>query len=258
VALVEYNVTDRTAVIRLNRPERLNAMSADMKDELIDAFRRFNADEDVWVGILTGTGRGFCAGRDLKAQADGYAQGGGRLSGRQYTPESNMFGLSDTEKPLIAAVNGFAIGLGWYMVVDCDIRIAVEGARFAMTEVPTGVLGPYWMPATEGVPWPIGVEMAILGEQISAERLHAMGLLNAVVPADDLMAHAQAWADKFLGLPPVHVREVKGLMRSMRTVPGRDLLARELESRGRLASLEDSREAVLAWNEKRTPRFTGR
>ena len=87
-------------------------MSPTMGDELIDAFRWFNADDNAWAGILTAAGRAFCAGRDMKEQVKGLAGDGGKVLGREYTSERNMFGLSDTDKPLIAAVNGFAIGLG--------------------------------------------------------------------------------------------------------------------------------------------------
>src|SRR5450755_2638364 len=99
MAFVEYQVANRIAVMTMNRPERLNAMSREMREELVDAFRRFNADDNAWVAILTGTGRAFCAGRDLKAQSEGYRPDAGpgavQLGARVYTAESNMFGLSD-------------------------------------------------------------------------------------------------------------------------------------------------------------------
>jgi enoyl-CoA hydratase/carnithine racemase len=257
MSLVEYESADHIAVIRLNRPDRLNAMSREMRDEFIDAFRRFNADDDVWVGIITGAGRSFCAGRDLKAQADNIAQGEGKLGGNTYTAELNLFGVSDTDKPLIAAVNGFAIGLGWYITAACDIRIAVAGAQFAMTEVPTGVLGPYWFAAAEVLPWPIAAELALLGDRVTAERLLPLGLLNEVVAADELMATAMAWAERFTRLPPRHVQETKALMTAMRGLPDDHILQLESEARDRLAPLADSREAVLAWAERRTPEFHG-
>ena len=257
MSLVEYSLEDHVAVIRLNRPERLNAMSPAMTDEFIDALGRFNADGEAWVGILTGTGRAFCAGRDMKEQADGFASGQGKVLGREYTSERNLFGLSDTDKPLIAAVNGFAIGLGWYMTVGCDIRIAASGAEFAMAEVPTGVIGPYWLAGVELLPWPIAAEFAILGERVTAERLLACGALNAVVPGPELMDEARRWAEKFVRLPPRHVRATKALMLATRRLPGPDLQAREREIRDELAELADSQEAVLAWMQRRPPVFRG-
>jgi enoyl-CoA hydratase/carnithine racemase len=257
VSLVEYELSDHIAVIRLNRPERLNAMSAEMRAELTEIGKRFNADDDAWVGILTGTGRSFCAGRDMKAQAEGFATGGGKLQGRVYTPENNMFGLFDTMKPMIAAVNGFAIGMGWYMTINCDIRIAAAGAKFGMTELPTGALGPYWFAAVEVVPWPVAVEFTLYGEQVTAERLLSLNLLNAVVPAEELMAEARRWAERLVKLPPVHIRKTKELMLATRGTPGQDLLTKERAIRGVLADLNDSREAVEAWTQRRPGNFTG-
>ena len=257
MSLVEYSLEDHVTVIRLNRPERLNAMSPAMGDELVDVLRRFNTDDNAWVGILTGAGRAFCAGRDMKEQAEGFASDGGKVPGREHTGERNRFGLSDTDKPLIAAVNGFAIGLGWNMTIGCDIRVAASGAQFAMTEVPTGVLGPYWLASVESLPWPIAAEFALLGERVSAERLLACGVLNAVVPQPELMNEARRWAEKFVRLPPRHVRATKALMLATRAVPGPDTRAREREIRNQLAELADSKEAVLAWMEKRPPVFRG-
>ena len=191
----------------------------------------------------------------MKEQAEGFASDGGKAPGREQTGERNRFGLSDTDKPLIAAVNGFAIGLGWNMTIGCDIRVAASGAQFAMTEVPTGVLGPYWLASVESLPWPIAAEFALLGERVSAERLLACGVLNAVVPQPELMDEARRWAEKFVRLPPQHVRATKALMVATRALPGPDTRAREQEIRNQLAELDDSKEAVLAWMEKRPPVF---
>jgi E-phenylitaconyl-CoA hydratase len=258
MSLVEFELTDHIALIRLNRPDRLNAMNQEMRAEFVEAMRRFIQDDDAWVGILTGAGRSFCAGRDMKAQAEGYSQGEGKIRPLTYDSEYNLFGLSDTDKPLVAAVNGFAIGLGWYMTIDCDIRIAAAGAEFAMTEVPTGLLGPYWLSGTEILTWPIAAEFALIGERVPAERLLGLGLLNAVVAPEDLMNEAYRWAEKFTKLPPMHVRQTKALMRRMRSMPNREMLGIEREAREYLNDLEDSKEAVLAWNERRPPRYLGR
>jgi enoyl-CoA hydratase/carnithine racemase len=258
MSFIEFELADHIAVIRFNRPERLNAMNLDMRAEFTDAMRRFNESDDAWVGVLTGTGRAFCAGRDLKAQAEGYAGGDGRMQPPTYNAEFNLFGMSDTEKPLVAAVNGFAIGLGWYISIDCDIRVAAAGAEFAMTEIPTGALGPYWLSGTEMLPWPLAAEFALIGGRVRAERLLSLGLLNAVVPAEELMDEAHRWAEKLAALPPMHIRRTKALMRRMRSMPSQETLGLEREAREYLMELEDSKEAVLAWNERRSPRYQGR
>ena len=123
--------------------------------------------------------------------------------------------------------------------------------------MPTGVVGPYWLASVEMLPWPIAAEFALLGEQVSAERLLACGVLNAVVPGPELMDEARRWAEKFVRLPPRHVRATKALMLATRGRPGPDTQAREQEIRNQLAELADSKEAVLAWMERRPPVFRG-
>lgn len=252
MAFVEYDLNDHVATIRLNRPERLNAMSRDLSTELRAAFAKFVADDDAWVAILTGTGRAFCAGRDLKAQAEG-----GAPPSPTYSAEWNIFGVPDTDKPLIAAVNGFAIGAGWYMAAGCDIRIAADSAVFGMGEIPTGVLGPYWFPGAEVLPWALAAEFTLLGEHIPAGRLLNLGLVNEVVPGDQLMDAAQTWARKFVALPPLHVRRTKALMAAMRQTPPPDMIQREMEARQFLNTLDDTKEAAAAFAEKRSPVFKG-
>jgi enoyl-CoA hydratase/carnithine racemase len=257
LSYVEYELKDHVAVIRLNRPDRLNAVGDAMRVELTEAFKELNDDDSAWVGILTGAGRAFCAGRDLKAQAEGCAKNQGNLTGHVYTAERNIFGTSDTNKPLIAAVHGFAIGLGWYMMMACDIRIAAVGTQFGMAEVPNGALGPYWMASAELLPWPIAAELALIGERLSADRLFGWGLINAVVSEAQLLPEAYKWAEKFLLLPPRQVQSTKALMVAMRSLPGEALQATERQVRGELAELADTKEAVLAWNERRKPEFKG-
>jgi 2-(1,2-epoxy-1,2-dihydrophenyl)acetyl-CoA isomerase len=245
-------------VLRINRPERLGAFTWPMIDDWASALVAAQEDPDVRAVVLTGTGRGFCAGRDLKSQAAGISQGDGKMRPLTYDSTYNMFGMTDTDKPIVAAVNGFAIGLGWYMMLDCDIRIAGAGVEFGMTEVPTGALGPYWLAGADGIPWPVAAELAIIGERVPAERLLALNLLNAVVPGEQLMEEAMRWARKLAALPPQHVRQTKALMRQMRALPDAKMFEAERQARLELMELQDSAEAVLAWNERRTPRYTGR
>jgi 2-(1,2-epoxy-1,2-dihydrophenyl)acetyl-CoA isomerase len=261
MAFVTYEQDEHIVTIALNRPERLNAMSNEMKAEFIAAMKTFVEDDSAWVLVLTGTGRSFCAGRDLKSQNEGYSDGDGtegKMKPLTYDSVYNMFGMTETDKPIVAAINGFAIGLGWYMMLDCDIRVAAAGAKFGMTEVPTGALGPYWLAGAEGIPWPVAAELAIIGELVPAEKLLSLNLLNAVVPAEEVMDEAMKWARKLAALPPQHVRQTKNLMRQSRALPSAEMFKKEQESRWYLGDLEDSKEAVVAWNEKRTPHYTGR
>jgi enoyl-CoA hydratase/carnithine racemase len=228
-------------------------MSRELNEDFREALRLFEANDDAWVGILTGRGRGFCAGRDLKAQV-----ASGAAPRPQYNAEFSIFGMPESDKPMVAAVNGYAIGQGWYMTIACDIRVAAASARFSMGEIPTGVLGPYWLASAEGLPWATAAEFALLGEQVPAQRLLELGLLNEVVADELLLDCAKKWARKLAAMPPVHVRRTKALMRAMRQTPSADLLRVEDATRAELNALEDTREAALAFAEKRPPRFTGR
>ena len=250
---VQYEVENHVARITLNRPERLNAFTQEMGLAFRGALLDFDNDDDAWVAIITGTGRSFCAGRDIKEQVEA-----GEANVSRYSYEYNIFGIVDTDKPMIAAVNGFAIGLGWYITVGCDFRIAAESAQFGMAEIPTGLMGPYWFSGVESLPWCIGAELTLIGDRIDARRAYQYGLLNEVVPDDQLLETAEHWAERVLALPPQHVYRTKALMRSMRNMPDAPLLDREAETREYLNALEDTMEAAYAFAEKRTPQFKGR
>ena len=250
---VGYEVENHVATITFNRPERLNAFNQQMGNEFRQALLDFDENDDAWVAIITGTGRSFCAGRDIKAQVEA-----GEATLPRYSYEYNIFGVVDTDKPMIAAVNGFAIGLGWYITVGCDFRIAAESAQFGMAEIPTGLMGPYWFSAVESLPWCIGAELTLIGDRIDAQRAYQYGLVNEVVADDQLLETAQSWAARVLALPPQHVYRTKALMRSMRNMPDAPLLDREAETREYLNALEDTMEAAYAFAEKRTPQFKGR
>ena len=250
---VQYEVENRVARITFNRPERLNAFSQEMGLEFRAALLDFDNDDDAWVAIITGTGRSFCAGRDIKEQVEA-----GEANLSRYSYEYNIFGIVDTDKPMVAAVNGFAIGLGWYITLGCDFRVAAESAQFGMAEIPTGLLGPYWFSGVESLPWCIGAELTLIGDRIDAQRAYQYGLLNEVVPDDQLLERAEHWAERVLALPPQHVYRTKALMRSMRNMPDAPLLDREAETRAYLNALDDTMEAAYAFAEKRDARFIGR
>lgn len=253
MAIVEYELEDKIAVIRFNRPDRLNAFSAEMVHATADAFARFRADNDAWVAILTGNGRAFSAGRDLKMEV---SQGRMDISKDSVSP--SPFHLVESEKPVIAAVHGYAIGAGFYLVLGCDMRIAGTSTKFGMGEIPTGLLGPYWLSAAESLPWAIAMELTLIGYQISAEKALELHLVNEVVPDDQVLETARRWARRLIALPPVQLRRTKAMMTAMRQVPGKEMLSWEFRERLFLNALDDTTEAALAWVEKRTPQFHGR
>lgn len=213
------------AWMRLNRPERLNAYSMQLKAELSGAWEQFNADPDLRVAILTGSGRAFCAGRDIKEQTellgddvDAYTSrflGANRLAITVLTPG---------EKPLISAVNGFALGLGMFLMCAGDIRIAADTAEVGVPELPTGVLGPWYLTLSELLPRAVSAELILMGDRISAQRAYEIGLINKVVPANELEDTARAYASRLAAFPQAHLRATLRLMRKAHVNPPEALL----------------------------------
>ena len=165
--------------------------------------------------------------------------------------------MPDIPKPIVSAVNGYAIGAGFFMVLGSDIRVAAENAVFAMTEVPTAFLGPYHMAVTNITPWAVAAEIGLLGGQISAQRCYELGLVNKVVPDTHVMETAWEYAEQLAKLPPLHLRKTKELMLKTRIWASPEVREDERRAREFLMGLRDTREAAMAFVEKREPTFTG-
>ena len=253
---VKYEVDGHVATITMNRPERLNAFGSLLRNDLGGAWTEAVADDDIRVVILTGEGRIFCAGRDIKEQAE---RGGGARVGAGADSVLGFYYVPDTDKPIISAVRGGAWGAGWFMCCGSDIVVAADDARFAMAELPTGVIGPAFVPILNNLPWLPGSEIVLRGHQISAQRAYELGLVNHVVPADDVMTTARELAEEVAGLPPMHVQVTKRQLMMARPRPStyqnQIAFPQALE---RLYKLEDTKEAADAFAEKRKPIFKGR
>ncbi len=253
---VKYEVDGHVATITMNRPERLNAFGSPLANDLGGAWTEAVGDEDIRVIVLTGEGRIFCAGRDIKEQAER----GGRA--RVSTGADSILGfyyVPDTDKPIISAVRGGAWGAGWYMCCGSDIVVAADDARFAMAELPTGVIGPAFVPVLNNLPWLPGSEIVLRGHQITAKRAYELGLVNHVVPAADVMKTARELAEELAGLPPVHVQVTKRQLMMARPRP--TTYQHEIafpQALDGLFKLEDTKEAANAFAEKRKPIFKGR
>jgi enoyl-CoA hydratase/carnithine racemase len=206
---VTYSADSGLANIVLNRPERLNAAGAEVRRDLTAALVMFAADPSARVAILSGAGRAFCAGRDMKEEA---VTGSGSYGSQSYPQVVNRQFLIDTDKVLICAVHGYSVGYGFYLVLGCDYRIAASSAQFSMPEIATGVLGPFDMGIYENLPWAIATEIALLGRRLSAERLHSVGVLNEVVADGSQFTRAQEVAEEFLRLPANVLMATKRLM----------------------------------------------
>ena len=196
---VRYDVSDGVATITLDRPEKLNAYTTEMGDEVVDAFRRSRDDDGVRVMILTGAGRGFCAGVDLEHlkqhQAGGNTSKGPKLGEEDFLKQLPLE-IVECPKPVIAAINGAAVGVGMTMVLPCDVRIAAAGAKLGLTFARLGILP--GLGSTHLLPRLVGMakaqELVLRAGLIRAEEALSIGLVNRVVPADEVLPEARAVA----------------------------------------------------------------
>ena len=242
--------------IRLNRPERLNAIGAQIRHDLSQAWYEFENDPEMRIAVVSGEGRIFSAGRDIREQAGGRPE----ISNPD-APVAKMgfYGVPETDKPIITAVQGGAWGAGFYIVCGSDICVAAEGARFAMSEIPTGIIGPALFVILQNLYWLPGCEIVIRGHQFDAQRAYELGIINHVVPESELMSTAMDIAEEIAALPPVHVQVTKQQLMMARPRPStyQSNIAFP-EALDGLMSLEDTREAAVAFAEKRKPVFKGR
>jgi enoyl-CoA hydratase/carnithine racemase len=249
MAVVETARHGQVLVVRMNRPERLNALNSEMRGELAKTWSMFRHDRELEVAIFTGTGRGFCAGEDMKESLQRGAPGG------QRPPTPDPFMTGELEKPVIAAVNGFAMGGGFMLVERTDLRLAVPEAVFEVSEAKRWLLGGYNHGHIANLPYPVAMEMA-LGFRFTAQRFYEIGFLNRLVPADRLLPEAIAMAEHLLTLPPASRVNTVHMMRQMRPAPSADQqrLADALHEHGAESDLMESR---AAFAEKRKPNFKG-
>jgi enoyl-CoA hydratase/carnithine racemase len=250
VSFVEIEKADGTMVVRLNRPERMNALGSEMRAGLAAAWCEFRDSRDLEVAIYTGTGRAFCAGEDMKESVERGTLGGG--GGPKL---ENPYRDGTLDKPVIAAVNGFAMGGGFMEVERADLRVAVRGAVFEMSEAKRWLLGGYSHGLVNGLPHAVATEMAF-AFRFTSDRLFELGFLNRLVDADALMPAAREMAAHLLTLPPASRVNTLAMMRAMRpTVPEElERLAARLKDHGAKDDLMESRRAFA---EKRAPQFKG-
>lgn len=255
--LVLYQHDGHVVTITYNRPERLNAVNGPMRERLNEAWDRFLGDEDAWVAIVTGTGKAFCAGADLR---DGKGSVGTFPGTFWEKPTINSFesGL-ELFKPVIAAVNGPCVGYGLTAVTFCDFVIASDRATFSYPETRIGtptIVGSIRLPRK--LNWADAMELLMIGEPIDAERAKEVGLAWRVVPHDDLMAQARELADRLCKSAPLATRATKevavrtqymGWVESVRFGETMRIVAN---------GTDDSAEGRASFAEKRTPEWRGR
>jgi len=244
-------------IVTLSRPEVMNALNTDAHFELHDAFNAFAEDSDQWVAIVTGAGtKAFCAGHDLKTQASGTHRG---------TPPSGFGGITsrfDLTKPVIAAVNGVAMGGGFEIALACDLIIAAETAVFALPEPRVGLAalagGVHRLPRQIGLKRAMG--MILTARRVSAREGHELGFVNEVVPPGELMAAAERWAGMICQNSPMSIRASKDAVQRGLAVSLEQAMAEQSGYPGvkALQASQDYIEGPRAFAEKRPPRWTGR
>ncbi len=213
-ANILYEQSDGIATITLNRPEKMNAYVPEMGDELVHAFRHAREDEDVRVVILTGAGKGFCAGVDLDALKASRAEPGASRLGEEEFINGFPLELAEYPKPIIVAINGAAIGVGITMTLPCDIRIAADGVKLGVTFTKLGILP--GLGSTHLLPRLIGLanakDLVLTARVIRADEALGMGLVNRVVPRDALLKEARELAMSIADLRPEVIAAAKRVL----------------------------------------------
>jgi 2-(1,2-epoxy-1,2-dihydrophenyl)acetyl-CoA isomerase len=249
------------AVLTLNRPDKMNAISADMRVAIPQALQEIQEDDSVRALILTGAGRGFCSGADVAVQA---ARAAGQVAdtSRQTLLQlvgSFILAFEKVNKPVIAAVNGIAAGVGLTMTLTCDIRIASANARFSAIWVKRGLIADggasLLLPLTVGMEK--ALELCFTGEVINAQEAERIRLVSRVVPAEELMTRAKELAQKIAANPPISVELAKRVMWEKVRNQLREQLIFESYAQGLCRTTQDQKEAVKAFMEKREPQFKG-
>ncbi|MDG1125290.1 MAG: enoyl-CoA hydratase-related protein [Pseudomonadales bacterium] len=259
-------------VLTLNRPDRLNAISRDMLDELSRKVVEADKDPEIRCIVLTGSGRGFCSGLDLIDTNDrrdsGAKDAEGNQSGGNNRPVHKLFDLRDApinvmwhcDTPIICAVNGAAAGYGMDMTLLCDIRIMSEKGKMAAITARRNVVpesgGTWLLPKLVG--WAKAAELYYRGRTVGAEESLSLGLVNAVVPHDELMDTAMTWAQEIADNAPVAVQTTKRMMRMGMEESYDTSVDHLMMHLHGLFQSKDFEEGLKAFLEKRKPEFTGR
>jgi enoyl-CoA hydratase len=266
-SVLNYEVKDNVAIVTLNRPKAMNAVSPELACRLADAWNAARDDDNVRVIIVTGTGKAFCAGVDLGKLAPlitgakkPETEWDHRVVSHENTVNRGLLRDMDCEKPVIAAVNGLAIGGGCEIVQGSDIRVASTEAKFGLGEVRWGVMpsGGSTARLPAQMPFARAMEILLTGAFISAEEAKEIGFVNHVVPPDQLMAKALEIAGLIKANGPFSVKSIRASVRACIGVPEHLALKIEQQFVNQVAKSEDAQEGPKAFIEKRKPVFKGR
>jgi len=257
-----YEISDHIATITLNQPDRLNALTPLMRREFLEAMQISNQDSQVRVIIITGAGRGFCSGGDMKAMNEASASDNTSAFNEKLTPirDKIVLAMRNATKPVIAAVNGAAAGAGMNIALACDIRIASITAKFGQTFTKRGLHpdwgGTYFLPRIVGMAK--ACELIWSGRMIDADEALALGIVSQTTEPDELIATTVAMAQSFAAGPPIAIQLAKRAMYKAQDSDLREALEFETYAQNLARETEDSKEGVRAFIEKREPVFRGR
>jgi 2-(1,2-epoxy-1,2-dihydrophenyl)acetyl-CoA isomerase len=258
---VTVSIEGRVATVELNRPEAMNAIDAAVRRALLAAFDELGRSTEVGAVVLTGAGKGFCAGADLKkaaANPDKSMRRTARSLLHDYQPLFEC--ITRMEKPVIAAVNGGAVGIGMSLALACDLMIMADNGFLLSPFLGIGLIpdgGAAWF-LTRRIGYGRAFELLTEGQKVGAARSLELGIANRVAPPEGLRAAAQKWAAELAGRAPMAMALTKRIARLSMSMTLSDALTLEAELQTLCASTEDAREAISAFSEKRPPRFTGR
>ncbi len=252
--MVLYEKKGKIAYITLNRPDRLNVVDAETAGELVEIWADFRDDDSLWVGILSGKGRSFCAGADISKMGLGRKW---TLDGSSLIFGGKKIGPSNYKvwKPLIAAVHGNVLGVGFYLALECDLRVASEDAKFGLPEPRVGIPTLFAPFLRRFLPEGLALELLLVGDRIDARRAYELGLVNRVVPQDGLTAAAEELAVRLCQNGPLALRSMKEVYHRSRGMDCTGTLALIEHLFGPVMNSEDASEGKSAFLEKRAPQW---
>ncbi len=246
-----YERSGRVAVITINRPAALNALTPESAQALGEAWVRFRNDPEAWVAVITGAGeKAFCVGYEMSPEA--LALEGAKASVATIPTHFNI------TKPVIAAVNGYCVAGGWWIAQECDLRVAAEAAQFGITQVKWGLMPAFTATLSKHLLPGHALELLLTGKRIPARRAYEMGFINEVVPAGKALERAMEIAEEICENGPIAVRMSKELFYKGRSLSEEEAFVLTWRRYAENEATYDAQEGVKAYTEKRKPKFENR